>query len=124
MRIWKILALLKAKGIDAEITSIEILKEDGSKMDYTNKTKDTKVRIKAPIDQWESFLEKGLFNAFIYDVPDFKPCKNNEDNHNLIIPIQFVDGLNKGKKGNYLITFTPNSLGRCKRIFGGVTYYV
>jgi hypothetical protein len=119
---WQIMKKLNDIGIDTEIVSIEKIKKDGLEMDYTNKNKDTKVRIQAPIDQWESFLEKGLFEAVVNEVPDFKPCKNNEENHNLIIPIQFLDGINKGKKANYLLTFTPKSLGRCKRIFDNVGF--
>jgi hypothetical protein len=92
-------------------------------MDYTqSKQKDTKVRIKAPTDLWEGYLEKGLYDGVVYDVPDFKPSKNNDNVMVLYIPIQLLSGANKGKKDNYFITFNENSLKVNKRIFDAVGF--
>ncbi len=62
MDIWKVLKLLADKEIQAEIISIEKLKKDGKKLDYTKLNQhdpnDTVDVIQVNKEKWDSFLEK------------------------------------------------------------------
>jgi hypothetical protein len=121
---------LALKGIKSIVTNIKILKEDGFKnVDYTkqmqNDPNDTVDTIKVNKDMWDNYIDKGLFTAQVFKIPEpLKQSKNG--NLMLIIPLEFLDGINKGKKSSYTVTYTDKALGGIKRMYDntGIPYKI
>ncbi len=81
-------------GIQSVVTEIINLK-DGFKMDYTQQKQindnDTRVRVSAPTEIWNSALPLGKFRVKVCAIPTIQENKNDKYLH-LEIPIQFESG--------------------------------